>query len=127
MPGYIQLPSTTLVCDEAESVAVNTSRDLNTVVAAQLTAGGEDAPVGGSYADFFVTIANTGSDLAYLATTADIPEGGAETAAQTTQVIPAGTALADALTFGPYRYGRAPILRLLDGAVCPVTILFGRA
>lgn len=122
MPAYVQLPTPEAIT----ASGANASSNLNALVTAALTAADEAAPAGGSYAEVYVSISNSGSAAAYLAHASDIP-GEDEAEALTTQVIPAGTALADALQFGPYRYGSLPTLRLIDGAECVVTILYGRA
>jgi hypothetical protein len=122
MPAYVQLPPPEAIT----ASGANASSNLNTLVTTALTAADEAPPTGGSYAEVYVSISNSGSADAYLAHAGDIPEED-ESEALTTQVIPAGTALADALQFGPYRYGSLPTLRLIDGAECVVTILYGRA
>jgi hypothetical protein len=122
MPAYVQLPTPAAIT----AASANVTQDLDALVTAALAAAGEAAPAGGSYAEVVVVVANAGSADAYLAHPSDIP-GSPESAPTTAQVIPSGTTLEDALAFGPYRYGSLPRLRLLDGASCLVTFVFGRA
>jgi len=123
MPAFVQLPTPATITTSGANVTSN----LDTLLTAALSAASEAAPSGGSYAEVFLSIANTGTDDAYLAHLSDIPDPGTETAPVTTQVIPSGTALDAALTFGPYRPGSLPRLRLIDGAECVVTFIYGRA
>ena len=128
MPGFKPLKSVALVCEEVESVEVNTTHNLNTVLAA-LTGG--SPPSGGSYGEVWVLISNSGTDLAYICTAADLLNGEtpitAETAAATNLVIPAGTTTAAPKQFGPFKWNGSdlPLLRLLDGASVLVTFMVG--